>query len=67
MKTRNSDFWILAAIVSAVGVVGVYEGNELHAAFYSQPAILFSGLGYFAYKAFYFDHSPAENHGTVKS
>ena len=30
MKTNNSDFWILVATVSAVGVFGAYGGSNLH-------------------------------------
>jgi hypothetical protein len=51
----NSDFWVLAGILATVGSLGVYEGSELHPAFYSQSSILFGGLGYFAYKALYLD------------
>jgi hypothetical protein len=51
----NSDFWLLAGIVFTIGGIGIWEGNELHPAFYSQPAILFGGLGYLAYKAFHVD------------
>ena len=43
---------IIAVILSTVGGIGTYEGYELSPAFYSQSAILYGGLGYFAYKAF---------------
>jgi hypothetical protein len=49
----NSDFWVLAGILTTVGALGVYEGSELHPVFYSQSSILFGGLVYFAYKTFY--------------
>ena len=55
MRISNSDFWLLATLVSAIAALGVYEGCLLHPLFYSQPVIIFGGLGYFAYKAFYFD------------
>ena len=48
MKVANSDFWILATIFSTIGGIGIYEGYELSPMFYSQPAIIFGGLGYFA-------------------
>jgi len=53
MKVTNSDFWILAGILSTIGGVGVWEGYELNPAFYSQSAILFGGIGYFGYKTFH--------------
>jgi hypothetical protein len=53
----NFDFWVLAGILATVGALGVYEGNELHPVFYSQSSILFGGLGYLAYKAFYLDRN----------
>ena len=53
MHISNSDFWILPGILSAIGGIGIYEGSELSPVFYSQPAIIFGGLGYFAFKAFY--------------
>jgi hypothetical protein len=40
MKIFNSDFWVLAGILSIVSGIGIYEGYELNPAFYSQPAIL---------------------------
>jgi len=52
MHISNSDFWILAGIFSAVGGIGIYEGSELSPVFYSQPAIIFGGLGYFAVQQF---------------
>jgi hypothetical protein len=58
LTLRDSDFWILAAIFSTIGAVGVYEGNELHPAFYAQPAIIFGSVGYFAFKTFYSDCNP---------
>jgi hypothetical protein len=61
MKVSNSDFWILAAIFSTIGGIGVYEGNELHPAFYTQPAIIFGSMGYFAYKTFYADRKQTKN------
>jgi len=60
MKIRNSDFWILATIVSVIAGLGVYQGNELHPAFYSQPVILFGGLGFLAYRGFYLDKKSNE-------
>jgi hypothetical protein len=58
LALKDSDFWILAAIFSTIGAVGVYEGNELHPSFYAQPAIIFGSIGYFAYKTFYSDCKP---------
>jgi hypothetical protein len=58
MKISNSDFWILAAIFSTIGGIGVWEGNELHPAFYAQPAIIFGSLSYFAHKTFLLDRKP---------
>lgn len=55
MHISNSDFWILAGILSAIGSVGIYEGSAVHPAFYAQSAIIFGGLGYLAFKAFYLD------------
>ena len=52
MHISNSDFWILAGIFSAIGGIGIYEGSELSPVFYSQPAIIFGGLGYFAVQQF---------------
>ena len=66
MKVGNSDFWILAAIFSTVGSIGIFEGNEINPVFCSQLAIIFDGLGYFAYKVFYLDHRNRENE-TVSS
>jgi len=40
MKTSNSDFWILGATVSAVGVFGVYAGSDLHPAFTGPASLL---------------------------
>jgi hypothetical protein len=48
MKISNSDFWVLAGILSTVAGIGIYEGCELSPVFYSQPLILFGGLCYFA-------------------
>jgi len=48
LKVANSEFWILAGILSSIGSIGIYEGMELHPLFYTQPAIIFGGLGYFA-------------------
>ena len=58
MNISNSDFWVLSAILSMIGGIGVWEGNELHPAFYAQPAIIFGSLGYFAYKTFFLDRKP---------
>jgi hypothetical protein len=55
MKIPNSDFWSLAAIIVVIGGIGVWEGSELHPAFYIQPAILFGSLGGLSYKAFVLD------------
>jgi len=55
MKIANSDFWILAGILSTMGGIGVWEGSEIHPAFYSQPAIIFGALGYLAFRAFHVD------------
>ncbi|TLY07226.1 MAG: hypothetical protein E6K85_09895 [Thaumarchaeota archaeon] len=55
MKIRNSDFWILATIVAVIAGLGVYQGSELHPAFYSQPVILFGGLAFLACRGFYLD------------
>ena len=55
MQISNSDFWILAGILSTIGGLGIYEGYEISPALYAQPAILFGGLGFFAFKAFYLD------------
>jgi len=55
LHISNSDFWILAGILSAIGSIGIYEGSAVHPVFYAQPAIIFGGLGYFAFKAFYLD------------
>jgi hypothetical protein len=55
LHISNSDFLILAGIFSAIGGIGVYEGYALNPALYSQPAIIFGGVGYFAYKTFYAD------------
>jgi hypothetical protein len=55
MQISNSDFWILAGILSTIGGIGIHEGNELHPVFYTQPAIIFGTLGYFGYKTFYLD------------
>jgi len=49
----NSDFWVLAGILSTIGGIGIYEGNEIHPAFYSQSAIIFGTIGYCGYKLFY--------------
>ena len=56
MPICNSDLWILAGIISAIGGIGIWEGYELHPGFYAHPAILFGGLGYMAYKAIFLDH-----------
>lgn len=53
LHISNSDFWIMAFILSSIGGVGIYEGMELHPVFYVQPTIILGGLGYFAFKAFY--------------
>jgi len=50
MNICHSDLWILAGIIAAIGGIGIWEGYELHPAFYAHPAILFGGLGYMAYK-----------------
>ena len=55
MKMSNFDFWILAAIVSTIAGIGIFECTQLHPVFYSQPIIIFGALGYFAYKGFYLD------------
>jgi len=59
MSIPNSDLWILAGVISAIGGIGIWEGYELHPAFYAHPAILFGGLGYMAYKAIYLDRRQA--------
>lgn len=55
MQVSNSDFWILAGILSTIGGIGIYEGNELHPAFYLQPGIIFGTISYFGYQVFYLD------------
>jgi len=55
MKIVNSDFWILAGILLTMGGIGVWEGSEIHPIFYSQSAIIFGGLGYFAFRTFTVD------------
>jgi len=62
----NFDFWILAGILSTIGGIGIYEGNELHPVFYSQPAILFGTIGYFGFKIFYIE-ARQENSRTYSS
>jgi hypothetical protein len=55
LKLANSDFWVLAGILSGFGCIGIYEGNEIHPAFYLQSAILFGAAGCFGFKTFYFE------------
>lgn len=64
MNVSNSDFWILAGIFSAIGGIGIYEGYELSPIFYSQTAIIFGGLGYLAFKAFYIDRETKQESGS---
>ena len=55
MHVSNSDFWVLAGILSAIGGLGVYEGYEVHPVFYSQSVLIFGFVGYFGYKTFHAD------------
>jgi hypothetical protein len=67
LHISNSDFWILAGIFSAIGGVGIYEGNELHPMFYSRPVIIFGGLGYLAYVLFYLDRKTEDNETSLRA
>lgn len=53
----NSDFLILAAMLSTVGGIGIWEGYEVHPIFYSQSGILFGAIGYFVYRIFWLDRT----------
>ena len=55
MKSPNSDFVILAAILSGIGGIGVWEGYEVHPIFYSQSGVLFGAVGYIAYHSLWLD------------
>jgi hypothetical protein len=57
LKIPNSDFFILAAILSAIGGIGVWEGYEVHPAFYSQSGVIFGAIGYFAYRVFWLERT----------
>jgi hypothetical protein len=55
VKISNSDFLILAGILSSIGGIGIYEGHEIHPAMYAHPAIIFGGLGYIGFQTFYLE------------
>lgn len=55
LQISNSDFWVLAGILGAISGLGIWEGYEVHAVFYSQPAIILGFAGYFGYKILYED------------
>jgi hypothetical protein len=57
----NSDFWLLTGMLLTLGGIGIWEGNELHPTFYSQSALIFGGVGYFAFKTFYADKKQEAN------
>lgn len=68
LKIPNSDFLIVATMLSAFGGLGVWEGYEVHPIFYSQSAVLFGGVGYFAYRIFWLERTeqmvlPSSNAG----
>lgn len=60
MTLRNSDFWILAALMSGFGGLGVWEGYEVHPVFYSQSAVIFGFTGYFGYQILHADRIEAQ-------
>ncbi len=41
-----NDYVVMIAIVSVVSGFGIYEGIELHPAFYSQSAVIWIMFGY---------------------
>jgi hypothetical protein len=55
VKITNSDFWILAGILSVIGGLGIYEGYAFQSALYTQPVIIFGGLGYMGFKTLYLE------------
>jgi hypothetical protein len=61
VKVSNSEFLVLAAILLPIGGIGIYEGNLMHPVFYTQPVIIFGGLGCFAYQSFYMDRKQASS------
>lgn len=61
MRVANSDFLILAGILSSFGGLGIYEGYELHPVLYSQPIILFGATAYYGYTTFYRDKKEQRN------
>ncbi|MGI0023561.1 MAG: hypothetical protein ACREA4_00275 [Nitrososphaera sp.] len=66
MKIPNSDFLIVTAMLSAFGGLGIWEGYAVNPIFYSQSAVLFGGVGYFAYRIFWLERtehviSPSSN------
>jgi len=60
MRVSNSDFWTLAGILSIIGGIGIYEGSELHPAFYIEPVIMFGTIGYCGYKVFYVNRKQSQ-------
>lgn len=55
MGVSNSDFLVLAGILSAIGGLGIYEGYAVHPIFYSQSALLFGAAGLAGYRVLYLD------------
>jgi hypothetical protein len=55
LNIPNSDFWIVTAILSACGGLGIWEAYEAHPIFYTQSGILFGAIGFLAYRVFWLE------------
>jgi len=63
----STDFWLLAAMLSGFGGVGVWEGYEIHPVLFSQSAVIFGFIAYFGYRVFYLERKDSQSRITEQS